>query len=144
MRPRFPCPSLHRCICFLLLPRPLIKIPTALKPRSPNKEEKEWPNANSSLKDHRLLQTGYRFDPQKKDDPDDRFHRPWAMYHLSGTWCTVSECLSELGRAKRTRTQCRSITERERERERRRNGREVSGHIDEEVVEILARFVTCF
>lgn len=74
-------------------------------------------------------------------------HEPCII--CRGLGARFSECLSELGRAKGSRTQCRSITERE--RERRRNGREVSGHIDGEVlqlqrdwVEILARFVTCF
>ena len=49
-------------------------------------------------------------------------HEPCII--CRGLGARFSECLSELGRAKGSRTQCRSITEIEREREREREREE--------------------
>lgn len=150
MRRRLACPSLHGCICFLLLLWPLIKMSHYPQINLPNREQQiENPRHDSNLKDHQRLQIGYLFAPWKIDDRHDKFlakHEPCKI--IRNSVFMISACLNELDHEKGTRTQCRPITERE--RERRRNEREVSGHVDEgglqlkrNPIEILARFFNC-
>ncbi|KAG6668624.1 hypothetical protein CIPAW_01G183900 [Carya illinoinensis] len=76
MRRRLACPSLHRCICFLLLCWPLIKITlyTQNQDCKTKSNERDKQNHPEKLKSQRSRRV-FLIRKTSIDEPDNRLHR---------------------------------------------------------------------